>query len=303
MTWFKIDDALHSHRKAVRAGISAMGLWVMAGSWCADHLSDGFIPDYMAARLDRDYEENAGRLVDAGLWEPTEKGGDKGWQFHEWTDHQPTREEVQAAAAKKSSGGKLGNHRRWHTETGKTDPHCPFCADIPSQRHGSTDRSTDGTSNRSPESVANPPTRPDPSRPKVPSEPKPLAAVATGGKQPALAGMPEPPTPEIQANDIVAAFHDRCISLGQEKPTSGIVGRVSRDAKRLLEKEDVTGERLLASAKLIAEKGWQSLESGLRHLSAQNNNTPAPSNGAGYQSTRHTPFKNPETIDAYHGDL
>lgn len=162
MTWFKVDDGLHSHRKAVRAGVPAMGLWVLAGSWCADHLTDGFIPDYMAARIDRDYEDNATRLVDAGLWEPAEKAGDKGWQFHEWVEQQPTREEVQAAAAKKSSGGKLGNHRRWHVEAGKTDPHCPFCSDAPSRRDRLSDRSTDRTSDQSTESVANPPSRPDP---------------------------------------------------------------------------------------------------------------------------------------------
>jgi hypothetical protein len=96
MTWFKVDDGLHSHRKAVRAGISAMGLWVMAGSWCANHLTDGFVPDYMAARLDPDFEAHAARLVDAGLWVVAEKNGEKGWQFHQWGEEgrQPTAESV-----------------------------------------------------------------------------------------------------------------------------------------------------------------------------------------------------------------
>ncbi|GGN39636.1 hypothetical protein FHR83_006677 [Actinoplanes campanulatus] len=94
MTWFKVDDGLHSHRKAVRAGIPAMGLWVMAGSWCADNLSDGFIPDYMAARLDTNYEQNAECLVSAGLWVVAGKDGDSGWQFHQWVDQQPTAESV-----------------------------------------------------------------------------------------------------------------------------------------------------------------------------------------------------------------
>lgn len=166
MTWFKVDDGLHSHRKAVRAGIPAMGLWVMAGAWCADQLSNGFIPDYMVFRLDRDADVNAKSLVDVGLWEPAEQGGEKGWQFHDWTEHQPTREEAQAAAARKSTGGKLGNHRRWHID-GKTDPRCPFCV----QPTRSTDRITDRNSDRSQESDATPlpiprpgPTRPDPTR-------------------------------------------------------------------------------------------------------------------------------------------
>lgn len=171
-----------------------MGLWVMAGSWCADHLTDGFIPDYMAERMDRDCEDHAAQLVEAGLWLVAEKGGDKGWQFHEWVEQQPTREEVQTAAAKKSSGGKLGNHRRWHVEAGKADPHCPFCSDVPSQRDRSSDRYTDRTSDRSTESVANPPTRPDPTRP-VPTRPDTSTPDGVEGstdvEQPSLAGMPE----------------------------------------------------------------------------------------------------------------
>jgi hypothetical protein len=185
MTWFKVDDALHSHRKAVRAGVPAMGLWVLAGSWCADHLSDGFIPDYMAERIDRDYEENAARLVAAGLWAPAEKDGDKGWQFHQWVEQQPTREEAMAASSRKSSGGKLGNHRRWHVAERKTDPHCQFCqtgSDQPEMTEGShagrlPDRSSDRLSDRATESGPNPPTRPDPSRPGKEQTPSGSAAL------------------------------------------------------------------------------------------------------------------------------
>lgn len=99
MTWFKVDDGLHAHKKAARAGVAAMGLWVLAGSWCADQLTDGFLPDYIAARIDPQYEEHAARLVAAGLFDPAEDAdGDKGWQFHDWADEgrQPTAESVKA---------------------------------------------------------------------------------------------------------------------------------------------------------------------------------------------------------------
>lgn len=99
MTWFKVDDGLHAHKKAARAGVAAMGLWVLAGSWSADQLTDGFIPDYIASRIDPDYEAHAARLVSAGLWEVAEDSdGDKGWQFHDWDDEgrQPTAASVKA---------------------------------------------------------------------------------------------------------------------------------------------------------------------------------------------------------------
>ena len=97
--WFMVDDKLHSHMKAARAGAEAMGLWVLAGSWAADQLTDGFIPDYMALRLDSKAKRHAASLVAAGFWIAAEREGERGWQFHEWTDFQPTKEEVQVKRA------------------------------------------------------------------------------------------------------------------------------------------------------------------------------------------------------------
>lgn len=95
MPWFKVDDKLHGHKKALRAG-EALALWVVAGSWSADHLTDGFIPDYVAARLMPGGHAMAEKLVDAGLWFPDELDGDDGWRFHDWDEFQPTADEVEA---------------------------------------------------------------------------------------------------------------------------------------------------------------------------------------------------------------
>lgn len=94
MPWFKVDDGLHAHKKAVRAGVPAMGLWVLAGTWCADQLTDGWVPDYIAARLDPNYEEHAASLVRAGLWLALEQDGEQGWLFHQWDEHQPSAKSV-----------------------------------------------------------------------------------------------------------------------------------------------------------------------------------------------------------------
>ena len=94
MPWFKVDDKLHSHRKAARAG-EALALWVVAGSWCMDHLTDGFVPDYMASRLMVNGASHAEALVASGLWVEAERGGEKGWEFHDWPVHQPTREAIE----------------------------------------------------------------------------------------------------------------------------------------------------------------------------------------------------------------
>lgn len=160
MTWFKVDDTLHSHPKAAAASLAALGLWTVAGSWSGNHLTDGFVPDHMIPLLSRGQSELARELVAAGLWRRA-RGG---YQFHQWaadedgTPRNPTRSEATAGRKKMASGGALGNHRRWHVGAGRIDPKCQYCKD-------SGDRVPDRDPIGSPESPPNPPV---PSRP-VPS--------------------------------------------------------------------------------------------------------------------------------------
>lgn len=91
MTWFKVDDCFALHPKAMSAGNAAIGMWVRAGAWSAQQLTDGFIPDTIIGTLGG--KPLARRLVKAGLWVPM----DGGYQFHDWGDWQPTREKVLTA--------------------------------------------------------------------------------------------------------------------------------------------------------------------------------------------------------------
>lgn len=90
MPWFKVDDTLATHAKVVRAGNSAMGLWVRAGSWSASQLTDGYVPNDMIGVLGGK-STDARRLVEVGLWVNAEGG----YRFHQWTDRQPTRAETE----------------------------------------------------------------------------------------------------------------------------------------------------------------------------------------------------------------
>lgn len=91
MTWFKVDDSLAFHPKTVAAGNAAMGLWVRAGSWCAQHTSDGYVPTRVITTLGG-RKRDADRLVTVGFWLTV----DGGYQFHEWDQANPTRVEVEA---------------------------------------------------------------------------------------------------------------------------------------------------------------------------------------------------------------
>lgn len=156
MTWFKVDDSFYDHPKVFDAPDCAVALWVRAGSWSARNLTDGHVPTKMPARLCDDPETAVRELVDRGLWRRA-KGG---YQFHDWTSFQPSKEEAIAAKEKKSSGGRIGNHRRWHVSRGVIDPDCPYCqGKRPSDNRSDPDRYT----NTGTESHPNPPV---PSRPE-----------------------------------------------------------------------------------------------------------------------------------------
>lgn len=273
MTWFKVDDGLHSHKKAVRAGIPAMGLWVMAGSWCADQLTNGWVPDYIAMRLDRDYEQNAKVLVQVGLWVEDVRDGETGWQFHEWNEpgRQPTKDQVLADRAASADRQKRARDRAKEHRERELQGESP-------NRHAVTDGVTHADVTGA---VTAPPTRPDPTRPKAPTE---LGNAAGAAAQDAFAGMPERPPVPTQANDVIKAFVDACREDGQDDPTTVTVKRIGKDAKRLLEAEKVPGHKVLAAAEFIAKEGWQSLDSGLRRLAADRDKQPRSSTRAGTPS-------------------
>lgn len=116
MAWFKVDDKFHDHRKARAAGPSALGLWMLAGSWCADNLTDGFVPDDVLPRWGArgfDVWAQADRLVEAGLWSRDSREGEEGHLFHGWEDYQPTRAQVEAnrAAARERMANARANKR------------------------------------------------------------------------------------------------------------------------------------------------------------------------------------------------
>lgn len=98
MPHFRVDDALHSHPKAQRAGDDAMGMWVRAGSFCMAYLTDGFVPDWWVKQQPKGIAK-AKKLVTVGLWEGgAERDGETGYQFHDFVGpgRQDSREKIEA---------------------------------------------------------------------------------------------------------------------------------------------------------------------------------------------------------------
>lgn len=108
MAWYKVDDKLHSHPKARRAGLAAMGLWSLAGSHCMDYLTDGIVEEWFVDSWP-DGRNLAARLVKVGLWDEHADG----WTFHDWSKYQPTAEAVKDKRSARAEAGKRGAEARW----------------------------------------------------------------------------------------------------------------------------------------------------------------------------------------------
>ena len=121
MAFFRVEDTFGFHHKAVLAGNAAVGLWARAGSWSMQTLSDGFIPDVIAAQLGTTAQ--AKRLVDVGLWDrlPT------GYAFHEWDGRNPSKGDVVHMRETKGASAQYGNHIKWHRNRDQIKDDCTWC--------------------------------------------------------------------------------------------------------------------------------------------------------------------------------
>lgn len=138
MVWFKVDDGFYDHHKVFDAPDGVVALWVRAGSWSARYLTNGFVPSNLPARLCDDPEPAVRGLVDRGLWIRTRDG----FQFHDWTDYNPTSDQVKAVRAKAQRRGAM------HRDTVLLDAvrardgdECRYCGKIV---NWADRRSTDG---------------------------------------------------------------------------------------------------------------------------------------------------------------
>lgn len=196
MTWFKVDDTLAFHRKTVAAGCAAMGLWVRAGSWSAQTLTDGFVPEHMVPPLADGDAGLAGRLVEAGLWRRV-RGG---YQFHEWAERQPSRQSIEDRRAVRAAAGRKGGVRSGQVRSGAASK---------------TEASASSKHEASASQVLKPPSRPDPTRPE--EEKDSLAPLADHGDpdgESDLFGDPTSPPGEVvpirrKAEETFGRFWER----------------------------------------------------------------------------------------------
>ncbi len=121
--WFKVDDQFWSHPKVVELSADAVALWVRAGSYAAQHLTDGVVTYGIVRMLGAD-RDAATELTNAFLWD--QKDG-RTWVFHDWEDYQPDAIASKERRQKKQDASALGNHERWHVARGIRVEGCSHC--------------------------------------------------------------------------------------------------------------------------------------------------------------------------------
>lgn len=130
MAWFKVDDQFWSHPKVMALSDSAVALWVRAGSYCAQHMTDGVVPDAALRLLGT--KQSASELEANELWERTEIG----WRFHDWHTYQPTSREVAQRRKARSEAGRKGGIRSGETRSKHRSKHeasaSPFASHVAS---------------------------------------------------------------------------------------------------------------------------------------------------------------------------
>lgn len=252
MTWFKVDDKLCGHPKARAAGLPAMGLWAVAGSWCSQQLTDGHVPDWYVTTWPSG-KQLAERLVQAGWWHkvghscPDCPTISEGYVYHDFHQANPTREEELDRKAKRAAAGRKG---------GK--------ASGASRARGSSSDATSDEANAQASVVANHEANASASV-EPPSRPVPTTSGSLRSPAPPLELVP-PPDETLNAGAIVAAYVDGAVKAGRGRPTERMRGKVAKSAKRLLDQEHYPAERLIAAATQMGSRGWDDLDRELQRL-------------------------------------
>lgn len=105
--------------KTVALSLAANGVWVLGQSYCADEMSDGFIPATTATMmLARGEKKLIRELVDCGRWAEVEGG----YQVVDYLEHNPSREEMDAKREVRRAAGSRGGKAKAKRVANATAP-------------------------------------------------------------------------------------------------------------------------------------------------------------------------------------
>ena len=129
MTWFKVENNIYQNPKILAAGSQASWLFLAGLGFCAEHLTDGFIPTVALRRLiDEEPQPLAATLVEVELWDAV----DGGYQVHDYVSHQRTKDKV----LKQREDGRARQERYQAKKRGVTNASDPHVTDVREEKRG-----------------------------------------------------------------------------------------------------------------------------------------------------------------------
>lgn len=226
MPWARLEDRFPAHRKVRRLSDAAFRLHVSAICWCAEQLTDGVIADSeigMVSDVKRP-RAAAAELERAGLWhrttrEPAEneqrttrepRENEPTWVIHDYTDYNPSREQVIKERAQKTARQQRWRERKAAAVDGGVD--------------ASTDTSTDASVDRLSRARVPDPTRPVGISNEIPNP---------SSSEPAAPADADSQRPDVE--EICRHMADAIEANGSRRP---VITKAWRTAARLLLDKD-----------------------------------------------------------------
>ncbi len=186
---FRVDDLQHAKDVSRQAGLPAMGLWALAGSYSMSLLTDGWVPDWFVVSWPAG-RKHANSLVNAGIWSVSTKDGQAGYQFADWSGQ---RSAEQILAEREAAKHRMQAIRSGRKQPPRSPEHTP---NVPPNTTRTFGRSSENvrdslTLTQGSSGGVNPPTRAK----EEPHPHPPAQSEATDPRCPHHAGLPADKVP------------------------------------------------------------------------------------------------------------
>ena len=122
VNYIAVDDEMPEHEKIEPLSDAAFRLLVETWCYCSKRENDGRMTAAVWHKRGRPTIRK--ELEAAGMVVRLEDGK---YEAHDYLDMQRSAAEASDLRAKKSTAGKLGNHRRHHIAKGIKSPDCTYC--------------------------------------------------------------------------------------------------------------------------------------------------------------------------------
>lgn len=109
MSWAKLDDGFWMHPKVLVAGNAGAGIFARLLSYCGCYLTDGLVPEPIAAQIVGSDKKALKALVDYGMVEVTETGS---VFIPDYLEHNRSKVDVEEDRKRRRANGAKGGRPR-----------------------------------------------------------------------------------------------------------------------------------------------------------------------------------------------